>query len=135
MVKLAIDDNPDFAVSTIEIDREGPSYSYETLDQLSAENPGAELFFILGGDSLADLPNWRLPGRILELATLAVAGRPESAGPGTDAARLGARLACIDMPEMALSSSDVRARASAGATIRYLVPPAVEGYISSHRLY
>lgn len=78
MVKVAVADNPAFAVSTAEIERPGPSYTAQTLAELAQQfDPGTEIFFIMGADALADFPNWHEPLHILELARLAVAQRPE----------------------------------------------------------
>jgi nicotinate-nucleotide adenylyltransferase len=138
MVRLAIEDNPAFEVSPVEIDRGGPSYSYETLESLTAERPGAELCFILGADALADLPNWRKPERIVELATLAVAGRTGDGGaadPERAVAGLQARLAAVEMPAIGISASSIRERVRKGLSLRYLVPQPVAEYIRRNDLY
>jgi len=141
MVRLAVGDNPPFAVSTLEIEREGPSYTAETLAALSQQLAGdSELFFILGQDSLADLHNWRQPRQIISLARLAVATRTawepaqaqalEKELPG-----ISQRLVWLDMPRIDISSTAVRERVRQGLSIRYWVPPAVEEYIRQHGLY
>jgi nicotinate-nucleotide adenylyltransferase len=138
MVRLAIADNPQFAVATLELEREGPSYTAVTLEALAAENPGADLFFILGRDALADLPNWHAPERVVALATLAVAGRPDggaSAASEALPAGLGARLVWLDMPAIEISATDIRRRVESGRSIRYLVPEGVSKYITDNRLY
>ncbi len=137
MLRLAVGGNQAFEVSTIEVDREGPSYTIDTLEALRSERPNDELFFIVGADALDDMPTWREPERIFELATVVVAGRPVDSdserpvGPGIRADGISA----IDMPSIALSSSEVRQRLAQGRTIRYMVPEAVEQYIREHRLY
>ena len=139
MVEAAIADNPAFAVSRVDLYRPGPHYTVETLALLRQEYPGAELYFLMGGDSLADLLAWRDPARIVRQATLAVMPRPgsqpdlemlERAVPG-----LRERLIWLDAPHLGISASDLRRRARAGLSLRYLVPPSVEGYIRQHRLY
>ncbi|HVP05706.1 MAG TPA: nicotinate-nucleotide adenylyltransferase [Dehalococcoidia bacterium] len=138
MLRLAVAGNPHFEVSTLEVEREGPSYSEITLAALQEANPGAELFFILGRDALADLPNWHDPRRVVELATLAVAERGDMDSPLIEdpaLARLNARIAWLPMPEIGVSATDVRARAAAGRSLRYLVPDSVAEYIARHRLY
>jgi nicotinate-nucleotide adenylyltransferase len=134
MLRLAIEDNPVFDVSEIELDRDGPSYTAETLASLRERNSGAELFFIMGQDALSDLPNWHDPARIVQLATLAVAARA-----GDDALELpstiGARVERLEMATVAISGSDIRKRIAAGRSVRYRVPPAVERYIREKRLY
>jgi nicotinate-nucleotide adenylyltransferase len=143
MVRLAVADNPHFAVSALEIEREGPSYTAETLaalrDQFGLET---ELFFIMGADSLADFPHWHEPQRILELARLAVAERPEpedvalEEGLADDLARaMRERVIWLDMRRIDISSTAVRDRVRRGLSIRCWVPPAVEEYIRQHGLY
>jgi nicotinate-nucleotide adenylyltransferase len=138
MLKLAVGRNSAFEVSTLEIEREGPSYSEITLAELQRANPGAELVFILGQDALADLPNWHDPRRVVELATLAVAereGAESAVGEEPALAALDARIISVRMPVIAVSSSDLRRRVREGRSIRYLVPDEVAGYINQHGLY
>lgn len=138
MLRLAVADNPRFEVSTLEIEREGPSYSEVTLGALRDANPGCELFFILGRDALADLPNWHDPSAVVGLATLVVADREgeQSSAPDNSAlARLNARIVSVKMPVIGVSSTEVRERVAAGRSVRYLVPGAVAEYIESHGLY
>lgn len=143
MVRLAVDDNPHFAVSTLEIEREGPSYTADTLAALRDQfGPETELFFIMGADSLADFPHWHEPQRILELAPLAVAERPEpedvrvEEGLAEDLARaMRERVVWLRMPLIAISASAVRERVQKGLSVRYWLPPAVEEYIRQHGLY
>jgi nicotinate-nucleotide adenylyltransferase len=139
MLRLAIAETPAFDVSTIEIDRTGPSYTVETLQFLTAEMPDARLIFLMGEDSLRDLSTWREPDRIATLAELAVATRPGvtvdletvySAIPETRG-----RVRLVDVPEIGIASRDLRRRASEGLPIRYQVLPAVDDYIREHRLY
>ncbi len=133
MLRLAVQGNESFAVSDIEVRRPGPSYTHETLEELAAGHPGAGLFFILGRDALADMPNWRDPSRIAALATLLVA---ERAGEPPGAATIeGARIQRIEMPLIDISATTVRERVRAGLSIRYLVPDAVAEYIVANRLY
>jgi nicotinate-nucleotide adenylyltransferase len=134
MLQLAIQDNPSFEVSPIELDHDGPSYTADTLATLEEQHAGAELFFIMGQDALNDLPNWHDPRRIAQLATLVVAGREGDEPPETPS-DIGARIQKLTMPTIALSGSDIRERVAAGRSIRYLVPPAVERYIRDKRLY
>jgi nicotinate-nucleotide adenylyltransferase len=127
MLELAVAGEPRFAVSRIELDREGPSYTVETLERLAGAD---ELFLILGGDAVADLPRWKDPERIAALATLAVAerpGAPERAG-RTPVVR-------FDAPRLDISSRELRARASRGRSLRYLVPDPVWKHIEARGLY
>jgi nicotinate-nucleotide adenylyltransferase len=147
MVDLAIAGNPAFALSRIELERDGPSYTVETMRELAdeADRQGVarEFHFILSVEALAAIRTWHEPARLLELTRLAVVARPGTPLPnavGLEAMLPGeavgaSRVDCIETVPLAHSSSDVRARAAAGKSIRYLVPPAVEAYIRRHRLY
>jgi nicotinate-nucleotide adenylyltransferase len=146
MVELAIAGNPAFAMSRVELDRSGPSYTVDTLETLAneARREGIirRLFFILSSEAAAALPSWRAPARILELARLVVVPRSGFPVPdvGVLASDAGAspgdeRILAAETVPLAHSSSDVRSRAASGRSIRYLVPPAVEAYIRDHRLY
>ena len=139
MVELAIADDENFTTSRIEMDREGPSYTSDTLEQLHAESPDDELFLILGGDQAASLSTWHEPEKVLERATLAVF---ERMGWSRNAivikiGRLaGARdVRYLDMPLIQVSSSAVRRRVREGVPIRYLVPDKVVDYITTNELY
>ena len=138
MVRLAIAGHPHFDLATLEIEREGPSYSDVTLEALKEERPDAELVFILGQDALADLPNWHAPERVLELATLAVAGRAGDSGSAASEALPGGlrgRVIWLDMPPVDVSATDIRERVRAGRSIEGLVPDAVREYIAAESLY
>lgn len=142
MVSLAIGDNALFALSTMDIDRPGPSYTVELLRQLRQElGPEPELFFLIGADVLRDLPAWHQPGELLELVTaLGVLSRPGWPPPDGSPVeqRLGApsgRIVGLRMPGVAISSSDLRRRVRVGQPIRYLTPPAVEAYVAEQALY
>ena len=138
MVRLAIAGDPHFELSTLEVEREGPSYSDVTLEALKEERPGTELVFILGQDTLADLPNWQAPERVLELATLAVAGRAGGGGSAASEALPGGlrgRVIWLDMPPLDVSATDIRERVRAGRSIEGLVPEAVREYIAAENLY
>jgi nicotinate-nucleotide adenylyltransferase len=124
-----------FSVSTVELDRPGPSYTVDTLERIAARGVPAELFLLVGADSLADLPTWRAPERILALARLVVAARPGAAAPPRLARGLARRIVALGNPAVAIASSDLRARVAAGRSIRYLVPPAVERAIARLGLY
>jgi nicotinate-nucleotide adenylyltransferase len=133
MLQLALGDNSAFEVSNVELERPGPSYTAETLSVLKETNGGVDLFFILGQDALSDLPSWHDPGRIVQLATLAVAGREGAPEDVPD--DLGARVVRLSMPVIEISGSEIRARVAEGRSIRYRVPLAVERYIRDNGLY
>ena len=150
MVKAAVADNPGFRVSRAEIDRSGRSYTVDTLAALaggdsvdSADLAGSgsgSLALIMSMDSFLDLPNWREPRRVLELATLVVTPRDGFADAGPDFLErhfpgTTARVVMLGGPHLRLSASDLRARAGTGRSIRYLVPDAVSAYIGDHGLY
>jgi nicotinate-nucleotide adenylyltransferase len=139
MVELAISGDDRFRISRIERDREGPSYTVDTLRELREREPDDELFLILGGDQALALPTWREPEEVLALATLAVFERGSSNrhAIGIKVARLrGAeRVRFLDMPRIEISSTLVRRRAAAGKPIRYLVPDKVANLIGAQNLY
>ncbi|TAK59334.1 MAG: nicotinate-nucleotide adenylyltransferase [Dehalococcoidia bacterium] len=137
MLQLAIAGNGDFAISDVELRRGGPTYTADTLEQLAGERLDDEFWFIVGADALADMPRWHEPERIVAHATLAVAAR---AGEAVDPASIGlpavaGRIETFAMERMDVSSTDIRARVTAGRSIRYLVPAEVERYIAAHQLY
>lgn len=140
MLKAALEGEPAFRVSWLELEREGPSYSAETLEALRSDRPDDELFFIVGEDALADLPNWVRPRRILQLATLVVARRSDVPSSALEEAErlqpdLSERVIWLNMAPLAVSASAIRERVRRGEPIRDLVPPAVEAYIREHGLY
>jgi nicotinate-nucleotide adenylyltransferase len=126
-----------FRVSRIEIDREGPSYTVDTLRAIRAAEPDAELFLIIGGDQAAALPRWHEPKEVARLAKIAVAERGEHRRDAIALAvdSVGGRAVFFDMPRIDVSSTLVRRRASAGQPIRYLVPDKVANYIGAQSLY
>jgi nicotinate-nucleotide adenylyltransferase len=139
LCRVAVADDDRFEVSDLEVRRDGPSYTVDTLKELNTEAPNNELFLIVGGDIAAGLPRWREPERVLELATLSVARRRGTARSSIDTAlgqlRGGDRARFFQMPRIGVSSTMVRRRVRSGQPIRYLVPDAVAAYIERHRLY
>ena len=127
MIERAIADEPSFSVSRIELEREGPSYTVDTLEALTGEG---ELFFIVGSDALAEFPRWRSPERIAELATILVADRPGAPLPPG-----GIPYRPFDAPRLDISSRELRARAARGRSLRYLVPYVAWRYIEERGLY
>jgi nicotinate-nucleotide adenylyltransferase len=139
MVELAIADDDRFTSSRIEIDREGPSYTVDTLEELRKESPKDELFLILGGDQAAALPTWHEPEKVLERASVAVFERM-SWGRNAIKIKIGRmsgveRVLYLDMPLIQVSSSAIRRRVRESQPIRYLVQDKVADYISSNDLY
>ena len=126
-------------MSDIEIAREGPSYTVDTLGELRSRTTDHELFLIVGSDIAAGLPNWHRPEQVLSLATLAVAKRRGTSRVAVDEALAtlpgGERTRFFRMPRIGISSTMLRQRVHAGQSIRYYVPDAVESYIHRHRLY
>jgi nicotinate-nucleotide adenylyltransferase len=139
MVELALADDERFETSRIELDREGPSYTTDTLEQVRGEWADAELFLILGGDQAAALGSWHEPGRVLEQATVVVFERVNWGrnAIGIKIGRLpGARrVRYLDMPLIQVSSSSIRRRVRENQPIRYLVPDKVASYIETKELY
>jgi len=136
---LAVAKDDRFAVSRLELDRGGPSYTVDTLRTIHAGSPGDDLTFIVGGDVAQGLPSWREPEAILELATVAVAER-EGIRRQDIAERVSAlpgagRLVFFDFPRMDISSSSVRRRVREGRPIRYLVPDDVARVIGARGYY
>jgi nicotinate-nucleotide adenylyltransferase len=143
MLRLATGGEPAFVVSAIELDRGGLSYTVDTLEAIRAQLPDAEIFLLLGSDSLAELTTWRDPRRICQLATPVAVRRPGS--PEADFAVIAdcvspERLSeirghTVEMPLVGFSASDIRSRVAAGKSIRYRTPRAVEQYILHSRIY
>lgn len=132
MACLATSSHPAFLVSELELRREPPSYTVDTLGLVAAERPDDELWLIVGSDTLADLGGWRDSARIFELARLAVVSRPGSE-PGP--APAGARVDLAPGPALEVSSSQVRELLRAGREARYLIPDAVADYARKRGLY
>jgi nicotinate-nucleotide adenylyltransferase len=139
MTRLAAADDSRFSVSTLEVEREGPSNTYETLEQLGSEKGDRELVFVMGADAAVGLESWREPERVVELARLAVARRAGVSDADVAAVMrsLGAsgRATMLEMPEFGVSSSVVRERAAAGRPLRYLVPEPVARFIEEKGVY
>ena len=143
MLELAIGGNPAFSVSRYETDRGGVNYTVNTLQHFRDEDPASEFFFLLGADMLRDLPHWRQPERICELALPMAVHRSGEPPPDFDllsgvasGERIEAmRRHAVAMPEIGLRSSDLRRRVASGEGIRYRTPRAVEKYIETQGLY
>jgi nicotinate-nucleotide adenylyltransferase len=139
LCRLAVRDDPRFEASDIEMQRDGPSYTVDTLLKLQSNAPDNDLYLIVGGDVAAGLPDWHEPERVLSFATLAVAKRRGTPREWVEAALAdldgGERTRFFRMPRIGVSSTLVRQRVRAGEPIRYIVPDAVAGYIQEHGLY
>jgi nicotinate-nucleotide adenylyltransferase len=139
LCRLAVGDDERFTVSDLELRRDGPSYTVDTLDELRSRSPSDELFLILGADIAAGLPEWHDPERVLELATVAIANRRGTAKAAVDDALAhlegGKRARFFQMPRIGISSTMVRRRVRAGQPIRYFVPDRVMHYIETQGLY
>ena len=139
MVRRAIADNPHFKLCTLEIERPGPSYTVDTLTMLRKQlGSEASLFFLIGRDTLAELPLWKEPKKLVQLCRLVVAPRLgskdlkhlETSIPG-----LLDQVIQLDMPVIGISSSGIRQRIAQGLSIRYLVPAEAERYIAEQKVY
>jgi nicotinate-nucleotide adenylyltransferase len=137
MTVVATASNPRFRVSRIEIDRDGPTYTVDTLRALAEEHPDAELYFITGADAILEIVEWKDPDEALSLAHFIAATRP-----GHDLSRFEAaasthhpRVSIMNIPALAISSSDIRERVREGRAIRYLLPEGVKSYIEKAGLY
>jgi nicotinate-nucleotide adenylyltransferase len=133
MTVIATASNPRFTVSRVDIDRPGPTYTIDTLRDIRAERPDAELFFITGADALAEILSWKDSELLFELAHFIGVTRP-----GHELSDKGLpehRVTLQEVPAMAISSTDCRARVAAGEPVWYLVPDGVVQYINKYRLY
>jgi nicotinate-nucleotide adenylyltransferase len=140
MCRLAVGEHREWLeVSPIEINRDGPSYTVDTLGEIHATHPGDDLTFIVGGDMAWSLPGWHEPEAILELASVAVAERAGARREEVRARLAGMagahRISYIDVPRLDISSSALRRRVREGRPIDYLVADAVADYIDQRRLY
>ncbi len=139
LCRFAVADDERFEVSDIELRRDGPSYTVDTLQELTSSAPNTEHFLIVGGDIAAGLPRWKEPERVLELATLAIAKRRGTAQGAVrtalDSLPGGERARFFQMPRIGVSSTMIRRRVRAGQPIRYLVPDRVSEYIKQEGLY
>jgi nicotinate-nucleotide adenylyltransferase len=139
MTRLAAAGDGRFSVSALEVEREGPSYTYETLEALAGERGDRELVFVMGADAAVGLESWRRPERVVELARLAVARRAGVSD--ADVAETLRSLGCderattLEMPQFGVSSSVVRERARQGRPLRYLVPDAVAEFVEREGIY
>lgn len=143
MLELAVGGYLAFSICRYEVDRGGVNYTAETLAQLRQDHPADEFFLLLGADMFHDLPHWREPARICELALHVAVHRAGEPPPDfsvlqgiATAERIEAmRRQAVEMPAIGISASDLRRRVSAGQSIRYRTPRAVEKYIETHGLY
>ena len=138
MTVIATASNPKFSVSRMEVDREGPTYTIDTLRSLGEEQgAGTDLFFITGADAILEILHWREPAEVFEMAHFIAATRP-----GYDLAHFQAEapishpdITVMQVPALAISSTDIRQRIADGRPLRYLVPEGVKSYIEKIGLY
>jgi nicotinate-nucleotide adenylyltransferase len=134
MIRLAIEGEPRFVLSRIELERSGPSYTLDTVRALRAAHPGAHWFLVIGQDQYAGFHTWQGWRELLGLVTLAIADRPD-AQHAVDPQVASAAHAAVSLPMMDVSSTDIRERVMHGQGINDLVPAAVARYIARHDLY
>lgn len=130
MCAIAADGDPRFDVSDVDLERGGVTYTVDTLADIAAQHPDAELYFITGADALARLEDWKDVDRLMTLATFVGVTRP-----GHSFVKIDRPHILVEAPALAISSTDVRQRVRAGRSIRYLVPDGVADYIAQHGLY
>ncbi len=142
MTRIAARDHAPFEVSDIEVNRPGNTYSFETLEQLRELYPSSELYFIVGADTVCSMRTWRAPERIFAACTILAAIREDQVDPEqlkneseALARDYGARILPVEIPNIGISSTDIRERAAAGKSIHYLVPSALESYIIKNGIY
>ncbi len=133
MTVIATASNPQFTVSRVDIDRQGPTYTIDTLRDIHSERPDAELFFITGADAVAQILTWKDVTELWDLAHFVAVSRP-----GHDLSISGlpeGDVSLLEVPALSISSTDCRARVERGDPVWYLVPDGVVQYISKHHLY
>jgi nicotinate-nucleotide adenylyltransferase len=136
MTVVATASNPRFGVSRTDIDREGPTYTIDTLRELSAAMPDADLYFITGADAMAQILTWRDPEELFALAHFVGCTRPgHELDPGMLEGLPGDRITLVEIPALAISSTECRHRVEQGEPVWYLVPDGVVQYIAKHHLY
>jgi nicotinate-nucleotide adenylyltransferase len=140
MTRLALANDPRLDVSLVELEREGPSYTVDTLEELRRRHPDVALTLVMAADSLAQIESWRQPDRLLALADWAVGPRPGTELPSRAdlAGRFGkaaSRIHLLGGPGLDISATMIRRRVASGRAIRYLVPRAVEDLIAERGLY
>lgn len=136
MTVIATAANPRFEVSRVDIDRDGPTYTIDTLRDLAAAMPDADLYFITGADAMAAILTWRDHEELFELAHFVGCTRPGHEMDEQTLAGLPAeRITLVEIPALAISSTDCRHRVTSGEPVWYLVPDGVVQYIGKHRLY
>jgi len=141
MLDFAIAGHPAFVIKDLELHREGPSYTVETLRQLKTTHPDDEFFLIVGADSVRDLHTWREPEAILEMATLIGVNRPNISLPDLSeltqkfGENILSKILWVTMPGIDISSTDIRKRIREKKSVRFMTPRAVEVYIHNNRLY
>ena len=141
MVRLAIAGKPHFKLSTMEIERPGPTYTVDTMAELQAQRgPADALYFIMGWDNLAELPQWKEPCRLISMCQLVAVPRPGYPCPDLKVLEplipgLSQRVILLDKPEIDISASEIRGRVAQGLSISHLIPEPVERYIKQQKLY
>lgn len=133
MVRAAVAGDDHLAVDERELGRSGPTYTADTLAELTAEAPDTTWYFLLGEDAAAGLSDWERVEEAFALATFVVVTRPGDAAP--DAATLPDAIVHLEIPQLEVSSTELRERFAAGRATRYLVPLAVDAYVRAHTLY
>lgn len=133
MTVIATAANPRFSVSRIDIDRHGPTYTIDTLREMRAQHPDAELFFISGADAIAQILDWKDAAELWTLARFVAVSRPGH--PRAVSGLPEGDVSWVEVPALAISSTDCRERVERGSPVWYLVPDGVVQYIAKHRLY
>ncbi len=133
MARAAVADDPHLQVDDREVRRRGPTYTADTLAEFRAEEPDADVWFVLGEDAAGGLAAWERVEEAFALATFVVVTRPGSSAPA--AASLPGQLVHLQIPQLDVSSTELRERFAAGRATRYLVPPAVDAFVRAHGLY
>lgn len=141
MAEAAVKDNPAFAVSPMEVNRAGKTYTVDTISEIKRINPGLTIYFVMGADEIQSIETWRQPERLLKLCSIIAVTRP-----GFDTAHIkqiigrvkekyGCEIYFLEVPSLDISSTDLRERIKEGRAVRYLMPHEAEKYIDEHDLY
>lgn len=135
MTEMAVADNDGFDVSKVDLSRSGPTYTVDTLRDVRALHPDSDLFFITGADAILEILTWKDAEEALRLAHFVAVTRPGYDIAKVETLGLPEKVAILQIPALAISSTDIRSRVAAGRPIRYLVPDGVERYIRESGLY
>lgn len=141
MIKAAVADNPAFAVSSMEIERKGKTYTVDTLSEIKKNNPNTEIYFVMGADEITSVERWKQPEKLLKMCDFIAVTRPgfdnEKVKNKIDSIRkkYGCNIFFLEVPSLDISSTELREKIRSGKNVKYLIPKETEKYIADHDLY